>query len=597
MIQNRKLRTLVMTSIIITFMTPNSTNGHPLLVRAGELVAVWGATKLLDYTYSILVNDKKDNRIISRREHKELKKLHELYSLHNQYRQAVDKYSSGKILISESNSKSDISSGFQDLINAWNITKHGSHRAKSLKHFPWEILLIKIGRTLRFAIKTRRPGQYKRTMKEIDMELYRIMRWWSKQQIYKKFKHKIGSDKSYYLYRTPFGDKAFTIKSESEGIVFINRSRIWTLTFHLAKKRSVVYKKYRSMQALGRQIRAEDRHLALSRKIRKEIVSMIANEYSRNFLLKTWPSGLNREILHKRENRKHGAYISWYANGRKKEKGEYDNDRKSGVWKEWYHNGKIKSFGSYKNGKKNGKWTWFFFTGQKKYVAEYKNGQLHGMETSWLWPNGKWTIKSSYKNGKLNGRFIRRNYFGEIIEFKRYKEGRIWYHKLYFQARHPNKEHFEKHWYMNGKPQIFKRYQRRKRHNKWLEWYENGKLKSSHVYKDSSKHGKQLEWYPNGKLKHTCEYLRNQKHGKCIYFRESGQAYKLEEYSSGSRSGTWITKNKSGNIETEEIYSKGRLTNRLLYQCKKEKCKVTLSVWDYFTKKMVLTKSLEFKKK
>tara|TARA_Y100000590_G_C15448066_1_gene911573 strand:- start:183 stop:788 length:606 start_codon:yes stop_codon:yes gene_type:complete len=103
-----------------------------------------------------------------------------------------------------------------------------------------------------------------------------------------------------------------------------------------------------------------------------------------------------------------GKYVSYYANGQKKEEGKYKNGKKEGLHVEWkengcknssyeYKNGKLDGkadfrggwrcekwkIGQYKNGKKEGTWVHYYFTQEKESERNYINGVLDGFFTSW----------------------------------------------------------------------------------------------------------------------------------------------------------------------------------------------------------------------
>jgi len=103
-----------------------------------------------------------------------------------------------------------------------------------------------------------------------------------------------------------------------------------------------------------------------------------------------------------------GKYVSYYANGQKKEEGKYKDGKKEGLHVEWEENGcKNKSYeykngkkdgkadfrgrwrcekwqiGQYKNGKKEGPWVYYSLNQEKNYEINYINGVQDGFYTSW----------------------------------------------------------------------------------------------------------------------------------------------------------------------------------------------------------------------
>ena len=74
--------------------------------------------------------------------------------------------------------------------------------------------------------------------------------------------------------------------------------------------------------------------------------------------------------------------ISYWENGKLKDKVEYKNDKKNGSYESFYENGKKEYLGEYKNGKKHGLWSrhsanrYFIYS-----KGEYKNGKKTGYWT------------------------------------------------------------------------------------------------------------------------------------------------------------------------------------------------------------------------
>lgn len=49
--------------------------------------------------------------------------------------------------------------------------------------------------------------------------------------------------------------------------------------------------------------------------------------------------------------RRHGAFVEWYANGKRRTAGDYALDHKQGVWTRYYPNGKKREVVEFQNGK------------------------------------------------------------------------------------------------------------------------------------------------------------------------------------------------------------------------------------------------------
>lgn len=79
---------------------------------------------------------------------------------------------------------------------------------------------------------------------------------------------------------------------------------------------------------------------------------------------------------------KHGVWTAWYANGQKKQEGEYKEDTSTGQFVWWHENGQKSLLATYRNGKKHGKWTWWHDNGLKSISGEYAADTPAG---KWLW--------------------------------------------------------------------------------------------------------------------------------------------------------------------------------------------------------------------
>lgn len=81
---------------------------------------------------------------------------------------------------------------------------------------------------------------------------------------------------------------------------------------------------------------------------------------------------------------RHGAAKEWYASGKPRQDGFYQNDLKSGKFSFWHENGQIAVAGEYKDDQPQGMWIWFHENGLKSAIGKYENGSLVG---EWRWWN------------------------------------------------------------------------------------------------------------------------------------------------------------------------------------------------------------------
>ncbi len=84
-----------------------------------------------------------------------------------------------------------------------------------------------------------------------------------------------------------------------------------------------------------------------------------------------------------------GVYTYWYDNGQKRSVGTYTKDHKTdsitkhGKWIHWYKNGRRKEELIYNRGKKDGRWTHWYKNGQKESEVAYMDDIPIGENTYW----------------------------------------------------------------------------------------------------------------------------------------------------------------------------------------------------------------------
>ena len=84
-----------------------------------------------------------------------------------------------------------------------------------------------------------------------------------------------------------------------------------------------------------------------------------------------------------KDGKRHGLYLTWYANQQNEEKGFYKNGFREGLWTRWYKNGQKSKEGAYKDGYRDGLWTFWKGNGQKSKEGVYKDGYGNSWWTFW----------------------------------------------------------------------------------------------------------------------------------------------------------------------------------------------------------------------
>jgi antitoxin component YwqK of YwqJK toxin-antitoxin module len=149
-----------------------------------------------------------------------------------------------------------------------------------------------------------------------------------------------------------------------------------------------------------------------------------------------YKDGSKKQVIERKEGKRHGKTIRYYKNGQKEFQQEYRVDRKQGKLMQWfedgklagecdysdnlphgsitlfYANGKPKLSGSFHKGKKHGLWTRFYESGRKKSEQEYKEGRYHGRWIKWN-SNGSVVKNESFSNGFYEKPVIKGDYLGQ----------------------------------------------------------------------------------------------------------------------------------------------------------------------------------------
>lgn len=114
----------------------------------------------------------------------------------------------------------------------------------------------------------------------------------------------------------------------------------------------------------------------------------------------TWyASGKKESIKYYKDNKLEGAVITWYENGSYERKVEFLNNKKHGKFESFYENGQLKETGAYVNGKKTGVGVGYYENGQKESEGNWVDDAEDGLHTSWF-KTGKKSSEIRYKNGQ-----------------------------------------------------------------------------------------------------------------------------------------------------------------------------------------------------
>src|ERR1043165_7725873 len=71
------------------------------------------------------------------------------------------------------------------------------------------------------------------------------------------------------------------------------------------------------------------------------------------------------------DGKKHGPWVTYYANGNKRSEGHYNRGKKEGLWLQYWPNGNKKSEGTFRNDKFTGLYTCYHENGNRKWQGRY----------------------------------------------------------------------------------------------------------------------------------------------------------------------------------------------------------------------------------
>lgn len=138
-----------------------------------------------------------------------------------------------------------------------------------------------------------------------------------------------------------------------------------------------------------------------------------------------YPSKAKVECGYYKDNRKHGFWEQFYANGQKQAEVNYNNNRPDGAYTLYYENGQIKEKGTWKSGRMIGDYTRYYASGQiqqEKYFNDL--GKTEGQQ-KFYYENGQMELSYIAKSGKEEGLMQRFYPDGSLKETKEFQDGNM----------------------------------------------------------------------------------------------------------------------------------------------------------------------------
>ena len=283
-----------------------------------------------------------------------------------------------------------------------------------------------------------------------------------------------------------------------------------------------------------------------------------------------------------------GEWITWYADGSKKESGIYKNGEKQSPWESWYENGQKKYVIHYQKSVKHGLYTEWNMDGRltkdieyvmgsplSEYIVEYegesyteinrRNGELSGSFIKW-YANGKKCEEGVYKYDKKGGSWTgwynngEKSYTGKFIDgepegihTKFDSLGRMTQNIEYVQGTILAEYH------INRNDEGFTEFHKKNGvlEGRWTRWYANGNVAEEGMYRNGKKSGSWKGWYSSNKQNYSCNYEEGKRTGTYKEWSSSGKKIKDIDYSNGRRVREYLlVKDNSGFMEINKVYGK-----------------------------------------
>jgi len=183
---------------------------------------------------------------------------------------------------------------------------------------------------------------------------------------------------------------------------------------------------------------------------------------------------------------------------------------KLGDWSYFYASGKIKSKGRYNNNRRVGQWLYYYKSGNIEQKGNFKRGAPHGL-WKWYFNDGVLKREEYYNFGLEDGESVEYDEYGTIIAKGNYieglKEGK-WFYDFYFHTEEGN-------------------YKNNFKDGLWNYFYKNGKIYFEGKFSQGNADGKHLYYYKNGKLKEVQYYIFGRKTKNWEYYDYYGTLIKI----------------------------------------------------------------------
>ncbi|RYD70581.1 MAG: toxin-antitoxin system YwqK family antitoxin, partial [Sphingobacteriales bacterium] len=211
-----------------------------------------------------------------------------------------------------------------------------------------------------------------------------------------------------------------------------------------------------------------------------------------------------------KQSKKTGEWVSFYSNGKVKEKINYKEDMYEGPAFGWFDNGNKWYDETYKSGQLHGVQTIRYLNGNRKSIIDFENGKETG-EVKYFNISDQLTHTYTYKNGVLDGPYKTYHSNGKLNEESAFiKDVESGDYKSYYETG----EQFATGKISNGK-----------RQGLWINYYKDGTPKAKSTYLDGEFTGEFSEFFEDGKTNVTGNYVKKKLDGKVSYYDKDGILY------------------------------------------------------------------------
>lgn len=288
------------------------------------------------------------------------------------------------------------------------------------------------------------------------------------------------------------------------------------------------------------------------------------------------------EICHWVNDQPTGPFETWYPQGNRKSKGQFEEGKKTGLWKQWYPAGKIHSTGQFLADVKDGRWYYYHrdsllaynelwsegalqsvsdFTGTDGIVlpgggAKNGNGQVFRYHLT-----GKRKQRFSLVQGLPEGEFWDYDSLGRPFRQKYFLQGELseTLTEFYPDSSRASQTHFEHglengpaySWHANGKLAVNGWFRGGKEDSLWTEFDENGQLSAQYQFRQGLLVGGYITYFGNKSIQRKAWYIQGQQDSLFEEWNSKGIKTLEQHFRKGEKNGMAREWHPNGRLKSE----------------------------------------------